>query len=143
MSYIFKQKFTIGELVESAFLPRTVLVREMESYLLGLYTRHLSRNAFAVRHAPEGSDVVFAIADAAPDVFLFSFHHHEPAEEKVAVLQEVRNLYPTLPIVTVGRSLNGDVVKRLMALGVQSHVDRHTSRPEDIALIIKTLFYVN
>lgn len=131
MSYIIRQKFNIAELVEIAASRPMVLICEPDDCLAALYGHYLSAHNFDVKHCPHLGELRSAWQSTNPRLLLVN--------AEAAGSTNFSKEFPGLSVVTVGYNLTANRVKALLNAGVSGHIDRRLSRPEDVAVIIKTL----
>ncbi len=139
MTYLFKQKLNLRELVGVEELRYKVLIYEPESYLSALYAHYLSVHNLDIKHCPNLLNIKEAIAVFAPDLLVFSYDDDIPKQAKV--LNHLLACFPNLKVVSIGSDIHNDCLKELMSLGIVSHINRKLTRPQDVVEVIKTLLF--
>jgi DNA-binding NtrC family response regulator len=139
MAYLFKQKFSIAELLDTGSNIKRVLIAEPERYLCDLYTQHLEDNNFSI-HKSLGSNVLEQeVKNFVPHVLILSTDFLDSLEKLVEVLGKVRKNSIDLPIITIGFNTHSDELRQLMQGGIVSHIDRKLTRPADVITVVKTI----
>jgi DNA-binding response OmpR family regulator len=140
MAYFEKQKFNILELVLRKDSPRKILLVEPEYYLRVLLKNLLEKENFLVASAEKISESKLILEFFEPDIAVISPHSEKDLQVFLLGLSDLRKQYQTLRILTVGHRLPVEAMKKIMDLGVSSHLERALTKPHDIAAVIKTLF---
>ena len=140
MAYIFKQKLQISDLADLKQTQKKVLLYQPEEYLGLLYGHYLKLHNFDVKHCP-ALDTIKAQATAfLPHVLIFNIHGQD-ANRELSWLGGFKKEFPSVYVVTVGMNIDAGSLKKLLDIGVSSHVNRRHSRPQDIAILTKALFH--
>lgn len=137
--YFFKEKFHISELVPVQIYTRSILVAEPEEYLRQIYVNNLSKHGYVAEHCGNLSDVVNLVGSGSHGAMILSPHMEKGLKRFYEVVGYIREIRPSLVIITVGESLQPEILSNLMSLGVVSHLDRRFSRPKDIIEIINSV----
>ena len=137
MSYIFRQKLNLGELVNHEQEPRKILVFEPEQYLGALYRHYLLEHNFDVKHCPELDRIKAALFDFSPHVLVFNAEW--PGSEGNREIMSIKRNFPELVVVSTGYNIGNEDLKLLMQAGVSSHINRRLSRPQDLVEIVKAV----
>ncbi len=139
MPYLFKQKLDLAELIETGYDSKIVLVAETEEYLNEIYSNHLKNHNYNVVKCT----TVDAVTDAAkthnPHLLLLSTGFLPDLYRLFYFLGSLRRNFPQLRVLTNGDSLDAEIVKQLMYVGVSCHIERKLTRPQDIVLIAKSI----
>ena len=135
MAYIYRQKLNLSELVDLPKISRRVVVYEPNDYLGALYRHYLRAHNFDVKHCPDLLLLKETVAAFAPGLLVFC----ADAGRTGVILKNFSQNFPSLKIVTTAYNLNQEEVSSLMAFGVQSHINRRFSRPQDLVLLARTL----
>ncbi len=141
MSYIFKHKFNLSELVlqpEAEY--KTILVAEPEEYLLNLYCDYLTNYnyySYTCNHLNllEPKTVLHK-----PDLLLLSLDLFIDKNKISKDFLEYRKQFPHIKILCLGHNVDADTVKRIMEFGVSSFIERRFSSPRDIVNLVKSIF---
>jgi DNA-binding response OmpR family regulator len=139
MTYLFKQKFDIRELVEMPTRVKKILIAEPEEYLLALYTYHLSNSDYFVKPCRQFSEVSGEVLKFAPHLLIINANFLGSRGVPNRCLQGLRRHNPSMFVLTVGQNTDPADLKSLMAAGSNAHIDRRHSRPEDITAVVRTL----
>lgn len=144
MAYLFKQKLNIAELADISRRPKKVLIYEPEEYLSALYQHYLRRHNFDVKHCPDLGMIREATSSFLPDVLVFSLdgQTNPPASRSLRLLANLVLGFPFLRLVSIGSSSHNSLVKELMTAGVLGHINRQLSRPQDLAIVVKSILQV-
>jgi len=137
---MFKQKFNISDLVDLQQKQLFVVVAEPITDLAALYKRYLSQSGFVVNHHSDAESLHAALGVLQPDVLLLSSQQYEKVNQVVAAVKKALEQNPKLYIITVGFDTPSDHLQQYMNAGIASHINRKTSRPNDVVDIIHTLF---
>ena len=133
MAYLFKEQFHIFELANLA--PRKkLLIFEPEEYLAGLYALYL-QDDFQVSHCQAFEQVKPSILNFNPHVLVYNIDH----DSAVRALLDLKTAFPRLLLFSTGLSANK--LKELMEAGVIGHINRKFSRPQDLAVIVKSVLF--
>lgn len=138
MAYLFKQKLNLSELVVNSLSPKRVLIHEPEEYLAALYGHYLRQHNFDVKHCPDLEKISKVINIFKPDVLVFCADAPHLAGGLWNLLPRLSQDFPQLRLVSTGLD-SSSRVKELMAAGVLGHINRKLSRPQDLAVIIKSI----
>lgn len=139
MSYLIKQQIKLSDLVDLAGDLKLVLVAEPEDCLYGIYARHLREHRFVV-HRCDGLDrVPDRLREHCPHLLVLSLEFDGGVRSAVRLLRRLKEEFPELHVVTVSTAAGADDLKVLMSAGVSSHIDRKFSRPQDVAVVAKTV----
>lgn len=139
MSYIFKQKFHISELVPQERAVKKILIAESDSFLGALFAYHLSSEDYHVKSCNQLDAVHRHLASFAPHLLIINPGLVGGAAKASHAFRQAKQAYPHLLIVTVSFDSGSEEVKHLMAAGVNAHVDRRFTKPQDVVRIINTL----
>lgn len=139
MSYIFKQKFSLQDLAPVEKQAYRVLIHEPEEYLSAIYGNYMRTHAFEVRHCPNLLEVKNFVRNFSPALLVFNVGSTESLLGKLAWLASFKKEFPQIWVVTTGFGLETEMLKKLMDLGVASHLNRQLSRPQDLAIIVKSI----
>lgn len=139
MSYLYKQKLNLMELVPVVPAKKTILIFEPEEYLLALYSGYLTNHEFVVRPCTEAEELELKIGEHDPDLLMFNTQIFQEILEIKRILQSLKKQYPELPIVTISHNLDSNLIKELMNEGISSHIERKLTRPKDIVFVAKTV----
>jgi hypothetical protein len=141
MAYLFRQKLNILELAGREAGLRRVLIYEPEEYLGALYRHYLRMHNFDVKHCPVLGQARQAIADFEPDVFVFCADSESAgtASEIWKLLPYLGADFPGLRMVSTGLNSSNEIIRRLMEAGVLGHINRKLSRPQDLAIVVKSI----
>ncbi len=142
MPYILKQKLRLQDLMPAHPSTYRVLIHEPEDYLSAIYGNYLIMHEFEVKHCPNLLEVKNSARDFSPAVLVFNLDSAQPPQAKLSWLGCFKKEFPHVWVVTTGYSLETDILKRLMHLGVISHLNRQLSRPQDLATIIKSILQI-
>jgi DNA-binding NtrC family response regulator len=143
MPYIFRQKLNLTELTGEEFSPKRVLIFEPEEYLAGIYSDYLTAQNFQVQQRQDLYELHEVLIKFVPHVLIFNAEFLPNHSKNQAWLLSVKKAYPQLHLVTTGYNLNSESVGQLMTAGVSSHINRRLSRPQDLAIIVKSILYNN
>ena len=136
--YLIKEKFNFRDLANVVLLQKRVLLVIDEITLQDIYVRHLEAQQFLVTTAKFAD--FFAIAEAvkSADMLILDFNKFI-FNQRLEFLKSLVKSFPHLPVITIGFSLEEEMLSSLMALGIVGHLDRKLSRPQDLLALIKTL----
>ena len=137
MSFLFRQKLDLRELVAVDAQARRVMLAEPARNLARLYAAYLQAHRFEVHHCGDAEELCSAIAEFRPDILVFSLEFPRP--DGARTLRTVAALHPNLPVVTLAFNASADDIKRHMHHNVASHINRIHTRPEDIVHIVKAI----
>lgn len=141
VTYITKQKFNLRELVGPLAPTKIILLVINEENLREIYRRQLIAHNFQVYASPLGDVVAMAHYLNSADLLIVELA--DTSDDKLEFLKIISKDFSNLPIVTVGHTVSGSILAKVMSLGVVSHFDRKFSRPADLAQIVKALFLNN
>ncbi len=132
MNYIFKTSYRLN----NSPLPRDsrmVLLVEAEPEASAVYKRHLTQaTGLEVAVCLNLLSLSQQLQDLRPDLLIINPMPNLKASLKS--LLHAKQLYPGLLIITLGYAIPDDYLDRFMKLGVSAHINRHLSRPQDVAL---------
>jgi len=137
MAYLFRQKISIEDLVEINSSRKKVLLYEPENYLAGLYEHYLQQHNFDVKHCPHLAELKQSIKAFSPDLLIFNVENWDGKKKLLAF--NFKRDFPLLPVISTGYNVNSEDLTALMDYGIQSHINRRATRPEDIAIIVKNV----
>ena len=137
MPYIFKQKLQIQELVDLQQPIKRILIHEPEEYLAALYQHYLQVHNFDIKHCPVLESLEVSAKNFAPDVLIFNIgeNHNSKAEW----LLKFKKDFPEAGVITTGFNTNSEILKLLLSAGISSHINRKLTRPQDIAVVVKSM----
>ncbi|HVY68059.1 MAG TPA: hypothetical protein VHA30_04170 [Patescibacteria group bacterium] len=141
MAYVIKQKLQLSDLVDLAEAPRKILLHVPEEALGELYAYHLRPHGFMVGSCADFLQLEKFLGLFLPDLLVLDLGEAGRAEEKIIWLRRAKRLWPDLRIVSLSRADDGDLVRRAMAVGVSGHLSRRFSRPQDLAVLVRTLLH--
>jgi len=139
MAYIFKQKLNLADLAGLSAGPKRILIYEPEDYLAALYTHYLCQHNFDIKHCPNLSEVSGVIANFHPHLFIFNADGFSAAPKFSGLILSLSQKFSDLHFLTIGYNLSRQGIKELMSAGVESHLNRRLSRPQDIVEVARTL----
>lgn len=141
MSYIFKQKFDLNDLVqqpEAEF--KTVLVAEPEEYLLNLYCDYLKNHNFASHSCNHLNLLESKTFFHQPDLLLLSLDLFTDRSNLSNEFLKYRKHFPHIKILCLGQNVDSKLVKEIMEFGVSSFIERRFSSPQDVINLVKSIF---
>lgn len=136
MSYLFKEKFNIADLVDYQTQVRRVVICEPEEYLAALYGHYLTQHNFDIKHCPRVEGLKEVLGSFSPRLLVLNIEANNL--ERNLVLNLMRQ-FPNVGVITTGYNTGGEVVKELMNAGICGHIDRRLSRPKDLIYIVKAV----
>ncbi len=138
MAYLFKQKLNLLELANAAHRPKRVLIQEPEEYLAALYQHYLLEHNFDVKHCPDLHNISkFIIEGFYPDVLVFCADANFEGVRQF--LSQFSYRFPGVLLIATGISSDSELVRELMSAGVTGHINRKLTRPQDLAIVIKSM----
>lgn len=139
MAYIHRQKFDLRSLAQLPVKPqRRVLFVGVDDVLHRIYCLHFVEQGYEVYR----SSIDAArpkIQEAEPHVVFINIDTHALQEAMVREITKLAQLFPHIPIVSLARGLDAEVLKRLMRAGITSHVDRTLTTPRDLVIITENI----
>jgi DNA-binding NarL/FixJ family response regulator len=141
MSYIFKQKFDLNDLVSQPQVEfKTILVAEPEEYLLNLYCDYLSNHNY-IPHACSHINLLESKTVLhRPDLLLLSLDLFADKNKISNDFFNYRKQFPHIKILCLGQNVDSEIVKKVMEFGVSSFVERRFSTPQDVVNLVKSIF---
>ena len=139
MAYLFKQKLNLSDLAGLARDRKRILIYEPEEYLGTLYSHYLRTHNFDIKHCPDLKRLREYIITFEPDLLIFSLGLGDGFPKDFLTPNRLIKEFPNLKIISTGYNLSSQKIGELMATGVVSHINRRLSRPQDLALIVKTI----
>lgn len=137
MTYIFQKRYNLQEIArQQATKEATVMLGVFPWELGEIYARHLRLQNFIAVASPEAARLEEALVRHEPDLLLLNL-----TANPLSLLKTVRQARPLLTVVTVGGGEHNLHLPELMALGVSGHVNRHLSRPGDVAIIARQVLF--
>lgn len=97
-------------------MKKTILVIDDELSTIKMVSRHLQALGYEAAALPSANRVLEAIAECQPTAMLLDIVM--PDKEGIEVVQEVRNVYPALPIIAM--SSNKNYLQFIECLGANS-----------------------
>lgn len=141
MSYIFKQKFDLNELVLQPKVEfKTVLVAEPEEYLLNLYCDYLNKYNFTSHSCNHLNLLKSKTFFHQPDLLLLSLDLFTDKSKISSEFLQYRKQFPQIKILCLGQNVESKIVKEIMEFGVSSFIERRFSSPQDIVNLVKSIF---
>ncbi len=132
MEFVTKQNFKIQELVE---LPRSgfqALLIFNDIPLREIYIQHFKNKNFqAIAFSFGEFHTILEYLEKVKLVILELTSGEE--QDKLRFLQTTVEKFPDLTFITVGNSLEKEILNEFMQLGAVGHIDRKFTRPEDLA----------
>ncbi len=137
MAYIFKQKFDIRELTGQPKAVKRVMVFEPEIDLCGLYAYHISAADYFVKSCSNSGVFINHLQEFLPHLLLVN--HQAVLSQSSSFFKKIRQEHPELLVITIGLGAGAEDLKNLMSSGVSAHLDRRTTKPQDIVAVIASL----
>jgi hypothetical protein len=96
---------------------------------------------FDVKHCPILGKARETILAFEPDVFVFCADSDTDglSPEIWKLLPYLGNDFPGLRMVSTGLNSSNEVIRQLMEAGVLGHINRKLSRPQDLAIVVKSI----
>ena len=139
MVYLFKQKFNFAELAGLAVLPKRILIYEPEDYLAALYAHYLRLHNFDIKDCPNLGEINEIIMSFKPHLLIFCADGVRESSQFPGMILSLSRRFPDLHFLATGYNLSHQGIKELMSAGVESHLNRRLSRPQDITVLVKTI----
>lgn len=143
MALVIREKFHISDLIPLEDEELTVVLVEPDWYLAKLYQRYLSAHNFVVHHSSQKEnleeDLHVILARVSPKVLIVNPDIFENSWRAAQMIAGVGASFPSIMIVSVGYDTPAEDLRELMGAGVVSHINRRSSRPKDVASIVKAL----
>lgn len=138
MSYIFKQKLRIEDLVDLPARANRVLIHEPEEYLAALYGSYLRAHNLEVNYCQSVSLLSDSVKVFSPHLLIFNLEG-DNEQSKISWLLNFKENFPSILVVTMGFNTGGETLKQLMPAGLSSHINRRLIRPQDIVDVVRAL----
>lgn len=145
MKYIFYNHYYIDPMTP---LPtqKQIILAEPETETRALYHKHLSQNPYlAVTLCDDLSMLLSQLASLQPDLLIIN--PGENLARNLVFLASIKKTQPSLRIITVGYGTPEDYLDRYMKIGVTYHINRHLTRPQDVAaaaqLVLEDAYSLN
>lgn len=135
MDYIFYNHYYVEQTIDSMITlssHKTILLAEPELEARGLYEKHLVGPDIEVYVCQDQNKLHENLADINPDLLIIN-PGTNPARSLV-FLQSIKKNHPYLKIITIGYGTPDDYLDRFMQIGVSYHINRHLTRPQDVAV---------
>jgi DNA-binding response OmpR family regulator len=142
MAYIFKQKLQIQDLVDYGHILKRVLIHEPEEYLSAIYTQYLKADNFEVQNCSTLEALKELAKSFTPDILVFNIEYLNNPNVVGAWLLNFRKDFPYAAVITIGFNDNSENLKKLMSVGISSHINRKHTRPQDLAVIVKNILQI-
>jgi hypothetical protein len=139
MAYLFRQKFKVDDLANLTAEKIPVLIFSADSFLAQIYAAYLRAHNLEVKHCQDELMLKDSLLRFAPRLLLADANFFSSIGGNWLGPINIKRDFPSLLVVTVGRGLGAESLAKLMRAGVSSHVDRRFSRPQDLAVVVKTL----
>lgn len=139
MTYLFKQKLDIYDLVGYEKESHKILLHEPEEYLAALYFHFLNKQNFHVRHVPKIEILEEELVNFKPKVLIFSLDSEQENKLNFFWLLNFRKNFPNTSVITTGFNTNAETLKKLLNVGISSHINRKLSRPQDLVVLIQAV----
>ncbi len=139
MPYLFKQQFEISDLVFPAPQKMSVVIMEPEFYLAQLSARYLKNGGFAIHHCAHVEILPDFLHHVEPTALLINPESYQQLNKAINALANINKNFPKLITVTIAHNLEAETLRELMSAGISGHINRHLSRPQDVAEVIKAL----
>jgi len=139
MAYFFKQKLNLADLAGLSAAPKRILIYEPEDYLAALYAYYLRLHNFDIKHCPNLSQVGQMTTAFRPHLLIFAADGLWNGVKTSGLILSLSRKFPDLHFLTTGYNLSHQGIKEFMSAGVESHLNRRLSRPQDIVEIVSTL----
>lgn len=131
MNYIFHNHYYI-EPMTPVTSKKTILLAEPEQEARVLYYRHLSNSDASVILCTDLSTLLEDLTMLKPDLLVIN--PGENPANSLAFLRNIKKTQPNLRIITIGYGTPDEYLDRFMQLGVSYHINRHLTRPQDVAV---------
>lgn len=139
MAFLYKQKLNLLDFASWQTPLKKVVVAGWDDALKELYVRHLREHEFEAIHCPSVDAIHQHLVSFKPHLLLYEIGEQEGVKICLSRLILLRKAHPALKIVTVGRISALDELKTIMETGVNSHIDRRLSRPQDVVEVVKII----
>ena len=131
MNYIFYNHYYIEPMIFTR-TKKTILLAEPEPEARALYHKYLTSPNVTVSVCGDLSKLLEHLTLLEPDLLIIN-PGKNPAHS-LAFLQSIKQAQPVLRIITIGYGTPDSYLDRFMQLGVSYHINRHLTRPQDIAV---------
>ncbi len=139
----FKQKLNLLDLAGLQHQPKRILIHEPESDLAALYFYYLREHNFEIQHCNSSDEIRQAVLVFKPHLLIFNVDGLGSFSKMGLITKILSKEFPDLNLISTGYNLNGQGLTELMSLGVTSHLNRKLSRPQDLAVLVKTVLSNN
>jgi hypothetical protein len=134
MTYIFKQKLKITDLVALESKTYRILLYEPEEYLGTLYSKYLLSDEFEIMHCLNHQEIHEYLESFKPQLLIYNTDADTDFMHGRLILKK----NPHIKIITTAYNIGHDDVKHLMSSGVLGHINRRFTRPSDLVVLTKT-----
>lgn len=134
MDYLFKQKINLKDVYTERIGEKLVLVFEPEEYLLDLYCYYFKNFNFQTIGCRDLDLIEHLAKKADPHLLVINIQFLKQGD-----FLNIKQLFPMAKILSIGYNEDGNAIKKAMACGASSHIDRKTTKPMDIIHIAKNL----
>lgn len=131
MNYLFYNHYYINPMISNQN-DKIILLAEPEAESRALYHKHLLSPGITVQICADLSQLLENLTTLEPDLLIIN-PGPNPARSLV-FLQNIKKTQPALRIITIGYGTPDDYLDRFMQLGVSYHINRHLTRPQDVAV---------
>ena len=135
MDYMTKHHHILRNQPFSELQGRTVLLVEPEAEARSFYSQQLSN--IEMRVIPVESITVMhnETQNANPDVVVVN--PSEDLQAGIRILRELRQEFPSLPVITMTMTMPEATLDAMMQSGVSLHINRGLTRPRDLLLALE------
>lgn len=109
----------------------SVVLFEPERVRAGIYEQKLLEEQFQVTVCHKDTQLLALLDAVSPHILVCAIGQGSMHE----VLRPVFQSFPNLLVITLGEHIDDAGVRQLMELGVSGHLNRHLSKPRDVAVM--------
>jgi len=129
MAYFLKEKINLEDLAAVENFRKAIVIVEPEEYLLDLYCEYFNRHNFHVRGCGSIDLLEKLLEQHRPHLLIINVGFLLKAGSSFLAKnsQDIG-----FKILSIGYNTDLEAVKKIMPLGVAAHIDRRTTKPQDV-----------
>jgi DNA-binding NarL/FixJ family response regulator len=135
MKYLFKEHYSLPVMLPESNEIRVykAVVYEPQMELAQIYAKYLNQQNLETYICLHQNSLSSLSENLSPQILVYNI------EGGYELLRNVKRQWPQMLVITIANDFGDTEIDDLMAIGVSGHINRKTTHPQDIGILVKEL----
>ncbi len=136
MNPVVRKQYSLRQSPYYHFLGKQVALIDADSLTRSFYRQKLEQAHLLVKDFSQLLELEKELQNITPAVVIYTPQVLEYNQELIILSRFIQS-YPTLPVVTLARTMQESQLDAIMKLGVRLHINRDLSHPRDLLIALE------